>query len=59
MVVRRVDKVDIGAAVQAIKDGKDVSRCKWINDRIINLQNVDRWTPTFEDIMAEDWEILD
>jgi hypothetical protein len=59
MVIRRVDKVDIGGAIQAVKNGKNISRCKWVNGRIINLQNVARWTPTYEDVLAEDWEILD
>jgi hypothetical protein len=58
MVIRAVAKVGIGAAVQAVKEGGEVSRCAWVDGRVINRDNISQWTPTFEDVMAVDWEIL-
>ncbi|HXK19942.1 MAG TPA: MW1434 family type I TA system toxin [Polyangiaceae bacterium] len=67
----KFEQMDFGDAVRALKEGKRVARASWpkmvlqftdgqvLRDRDGNSGKKDYWLPSQNDVLAEDWEIVE
>jgi hypothetical protein len=51
--------MDIGQAVKRLKSGDQVRRREWDEGRVLDLEGEEGLNLTYEDLLADDWEIVD
>jgi hypothetical protein len=51
--------MDIGQAVKRLKGGDKIRRQEWDEDRFLDLDSEESLKLTYEDLLADDWEIYD
>jgi hypothetical protein len=51
--------MDIGQAVRRLKNGDKIRRQEWDEDRFLDLDAAEVPNLTYEDLLADDWEIYD